>query len=140
MPNNAYLEQYRKSAVGGASPLQLVVMLYDGALRFMEAGRQAMLKKDLELQNDRLQRAQKIISELIATLDMEKGGEVAQNLLALYSFCYNRLVEANIEDRPEYIEHAQQVFSQLRESWAQLDALQKQGRLAGESESPVTAA
>lgn len=129
MAHNPYLDQYRKASVAGATPLQLVVMLYDGCLRFMSAGKRAMEDKELFKQNENLQKSQKILAELMSTLDMEKGGEVATNLFSLYTFCYNRLVEANIEDKPEYIDHAIEVMSQLRESWVELDAQQRRGHL-----------
>lgn len=96
-------------------------MLYDGALRFMNGAKVAMEARDLYKQNDQIQRAQKIVAELMSSLDMEKGGEIAQNLLSLYSFVYNQLVEANIEDRPELIDDAMLVMTQLRESWAVLE-------------------
>jgi flagellar protein FliS len=127
LATNPYVDQYRKSAVAGASPLQLVVMLYDGCLRFMEAGKRAIQDRDLEKQNDSLQRAQRIIAELMSTLDMEKGGDVSQNLLSLYTFAYNRLVEGNIEDRVEYVDHAIQVMSGLRDSWVQLESASRTG-------------
>jgi flagellar protein FliS len=114
------IDQYRKAAVTSASPLQLVVMLYDGALRFMEAGKRAMELGDIFKQNDNLQRAQKIVAELTATLDLEKGGEIAQNLAALYSFVYDRLVQGNLGDNPSYIDQAIKVMSDLREGWSNL--------------------
>jgi flagellar protein FliS len=75
------VQAYRKNAVMGASPVQLVVMLYDGALRFMEEGKRAMAANDLETQNNKFQRAQRIVMELISTLNIQKGGEIARNLL-----------------------------------------------------------
>lgn len=121
------IDQYRKSAVNGASPLQLVVMLYDGALRFMEAGRHAMLRKEVYSQNENLTKAQRIVSELLSTLDMQQGGEVAKNLSAIYTYVYDRLVEANIEDKPELIEECTTIFSELRESWVELEAKTRAG-------------
>ncbi len=115
------IDQYRKSAVSGASPLQLVIMLYDGALRFMEAGRHAMLKREVFQQNDNLTKAQRIISELLSTLDLDKGGDVAKNLFAIYTYVYDRLVEANLEDKPEIVEECTAIFSDLRESWVELE-------------------
>lgn len=122
---NQSLDQYRKTAITTASPLQLVVMLYDGALRFMHQGRQAIVDRNLAEQNEKLQRAQRIIAELTACLDMEQGGEIAQNLFALYDFAYNRLVSANMEDRADYVDQAIKVFSDLRESWVQVEAQQR---------------
>lgn len=126
MANGRFAHEYRKSAVNGASPLQLIVMLYDGALRFMEAGKHAMESGDLEKQNDNLQRAQRILMELMSCLDMEQGGEIATNLLALYSYVLNELVQGNLEDKPEHIERCMQIISELRESWVLLEESQRQ--------------
>ena len=119
------IDQYRKSAVSSASPLQLVVMLYDGALRFMEAGKHAMLKNDVYVQNENITKAQRIVSELLSTLDLDQGGEVAKNLLSIYTYVYDRLVEANIEDKPEVIDECVAIMSELRESWVELELLNK---------------
>jgi flagellar protein FliS len=86
----------------------------------MEAGKHAIVNKNLEKQNYYIQKAQRIVTELMATLDMQQGGEVAKNLFALYGYVLNELVTANIEDQTEPIERAIRVFSELRESWAQI--------------------
>ncbi len=125
VPSN-YAQEYRKNAVTGASPLQLVVMLYDGALRFMEAGRFAMVRKDLEAQNDKLQRAQRIVTELMASLDMQRGGELAKNLFGIYSYVLNELVEANLTDKPEPLDRSIKIISDLRDSWASLEASRRE--------------
>jgi flagellar protein FliS len=114
-------QAYRKNAALSASPVQLVVMLYDGALRFMEEGKRAMIAKDLETQNTKLQRAQKIVVELTSSLDFEKGGEISKNLFALYSFIIGELVEANIHDDPKRVENAMSTMSELREGWIEVE-------------------
>jgi flagellar secretion chaperone FliS len=116
-----FAHEYQKQNVNGASPLQLVIMLYDGALRFMEAGKHAMAHGNLEKQNYYFQKSEKIVIELMSCLDMEKGGEVARNLFALYGYVLNELVSANIEDKPEPVERAIRVMSDLRESWSEID-------------------
>ena len=135
MPTGQFVNEYRKSAVNGASPLQLVIMLYDGALRFMNLGKVAMLQRNAEDQNANLQRAQKIIVELMACLDMEQGKDISQNLFALYTYLYNELVSANIEDKPESIERCMEILSGLRESWVVLDSQLR----SGEVETPIAA-
>lgn len=115
-----YAHEYRKQAVQTASPLELVVMLYDGALRFMEAGKQAMADRDNFRKNDQLQRAQKIVTELMCCLDMQQGGEIAQNLFAIYSYVHNTLVEANVAEDPGKIDECVAILSQLRDGWAQI--------------------
>lgn len=132
MANTRFAQEYRKNSVNGASPLQLIIMLYDGALRFMEGGRQAILQQDLSRQNDQLQRAQKIIMELMACLDMDKGGDVSKNLLALYTYVLNELVRANLEDDPEGVQRCVQIISELRESWDAIDRSTRQGTPAKE--------
>jgi flagellar protein FliS len=121
MTNSSYAMEYRKHAVSTASPVSLVVMLYDGALRFMEAGKRAMAAKDLEGQSKNLVRAERIVMHLIATLDTEKGGQLANNLLSLYSYVVERLVKANIEDSVEPVDEAIRTFSELRRGWSDLD-------------------
>lgn len=96
-------------------------MLYDGALRFMEAGKHAMLERDIEKQNQNLQRAQKIIMELMSCLDMQNGVDIAKNLLALYTYSLEQLVQSNLKDDPTGIDHSIRVFSELRESWVAID-------------------
>ncbi|HVT11062.1 MAG TPA: flagellar export chaperone FliS [Fimbriimonadaceae bacterium] len=125
MAYGRFVQEYQKGAVNGASPVQLVIMLYDGALRFMEAGKYAMAACDLEKQNNNLQKAQKIIMELMSCLDMQNGGDIAKNLLALYTFAYDQLVQANIKDEPGGIENSIQIFSQLRESWVEIERTYK---------------
>ena len=87
----------------------------------MAAGKRAIAEGNVFEQNKNIQRAQKIIAELISCLDMRKGGEVAQNLMALYTFCYNKLVEANLEDNAEAIDQVSEVLNNLRSSWVELE-------------------
>ena len=121
MAYGRYAKEYQKGAVNGASPLQLVIMLYDGALKFMEAGKHAMKTGDLERQNASLQRAQKIVRELTSCLDMKEGGEIAKNLFGLYVYVNNELVKANVEDKVEPIDRSIRVLSELRESWVVIE-------------------
>lgn len=115
---------YRKNAAMGASPVQLVVMLYDGAIRFMEEGKRAMAEKNYEVQNAKLQRAQKIVMELMGSLDFAQGGEVAKNLFNLYEFALNEIIEGNLTDDLKRIDNAQKTMSELREAWV---TIQRQG-------------
>ncbi|HWD38231.1 MAG TPA: flagellar export chaperone FliS [Fimbriimonas sp.] len=118
--------EYRKQAVNGASPVGLVVILYDAAIRFMEAGKAAILKKDLDSQNRELQKAQKIVFHLMATLDMDRGEHISSNLLSLYNYVIEQLVHANVHDETEPIDNALKVFVELRSGWIALDEMTKQ--------------
>jgi flagellar protein FliS len=121
LASGRFVHEYQKNAVNGASPLQLVIMLYDGALKAMEAAKRAMSSKDLTKQHDNLIKAQKIVCELTACLDMQQGGEIATNLFALYTYVTNELVQANIDDNPDPIDRSIRVMSELRESWTTIE-------------------
>ena len=110
-------DRYLEMAVETASPARLIVMLYDGAIRFINEAAHAMQQRDYETQNAKLQRAQKILAELISSLDFDKGGEIAENLFRLYTYMYNQLVEANINDSLERLEHVAHLLSELRAAW-----------------------
>jgi len=116
------IDEYRKQTVTSASPVQLVIMLYDAAIRHCEIGKQAIIAERYEIQNDHLTKAQRIITELMCSLDMEKGGEISQNLLGLYTYCNNQLVAANIDDNPDLVDGAVSVLIELREAWRQIAA------------------
>jgi flagellar protein FliS len=107
--------QYEEMQVQ-TTPGRLVVMLYDGALRFLHLGLDAMRRGDLEAQSLKLCKAQSILCELIGALDMG-AGEVAQGLLSIYSYCSERLLRANAHDKPEYVEEVIQLMSSLRDAW-----------------------
>jgi flagellar protein FliS len=111
---------YKESAVLTAPPEQLVLMLYDGIHRFLFQATVAMRGGDFLVTNTKLQRAEAIIDELIATLDHEKGGEIADRLNAIYLYSRRTLGESRVEKSPEKIEHVQGLIRELRESWAQM--------------------
>lgn len=113
IPNNQYL----RTQVQTASKEQLVLMLFDGILRFSEQARTAIENKEIENGHTLLMRAQAIIMELIYTLDREKGGEVAENLLGLYAYCFNCLIHANMKKDTTKIDEVQKVIRGIREGW-----------------------
>jgi len=111
-PPNAY----RESAVLTASRERLVVMLYDGACRFLEQGALAMREGDIGATHVKLRRGEAIISHLQHTLDMEQG-EVASNLLTIYLFCRRHLNRARIERDPLKVDEVVGLLRQLRDGW-----------------------
>ena len=127
MASGRFAQEYRKNAVNGAYPLKIVLMLYEGALRFMEAGKHAMAHRDVPKQNEALQRAQKIVMELMSCLDMKDGGEIATNLMALYTYVLNELIDANVADKPDGIDRSIRVMCDLRESWVQVEGTFRRG-------------
>lgn len=128
---NGY-DRYLETAVETASPARLIVMLYDGAIRFINTAIDAMQNRQYDQQNYYLQRAQKILAELISSLDFTRGGEIAENLFRLYTYMYNQLVEANLQDSVERAQHVVNLLAELREAW---DIVASQGEAA--SATPI---
>lgn len=124
--NQQFAAKYRQSQAQTASPTQLVVMLYDGAVRFLSLAREKMATGELEQRHIYLLKAQRILGELLASLDREKGGEVAENLSRIYLYMIQQLMEANMQDKAEPVNEVIELLLELRESWAQVDLLQKQ--------------
>jgi flagellar secretion chaperone FliS len=114
-------QAYRDAAVLTASPVQLVVMLYDGVARFLRQAEVAMAECNVAHANDRMQRAEAIIDELLATLD-KSAGLVAERLEGIYVFCKRLLMDARISRDPAKLEKVRHLFGELRESWAELAA------------------
>ena len=110
---------YKESAVLTAPPERLVLMLYDGIHRFLFQAAVAMRDGNPMLANKKLQRAEAIIDELIATLD-HSAGDVSDRLNAIYLYARRSLGEARIEKSPEKIEHVQGLIRELRDAWAQI--------------------
>lgn len=92
-------------------------MLYNGALRFMTEGREAIEKNNFEEANTALQKAQRIITEFRVTLKMEY--EISHQLLPLYNYVYDRLVEANLKSDVTKVDEAKAIITELRDAWAQ---------------------
>jgi len=111
---------YRQTEVQSRTPLELVVMLYDGALRFMAQASDAIKRKDIRARRDAVSRTLTIISELQSTLDMEKGGVISEKLDALYVYINGRLIEASSKQDPRPIEEASRLMTTLRDSWAEV--------------------
>ena len=116
MINNA-AEAYKRQQVMTATPEALTLMLYNGALRFMKEGSEAMDRKDYEQCNTSLQKAQRILREFQVTLKMEY--EISQQLMPLYDYCYNCVVDANLHSDTGKITEAIDIIKELRDAWAE---------------------
>ena len=117
-------QSYRKVATQTASPGQLVLMLYEGAIRFLEKSLTGFVQEDpLEFNltvNNNVLRAQAIICEMNGVLNMEAGGEISTNFRRLYDYLNRRLQEANIKKQKEPIEEVLMRLRVLRDSWAEM--------------------
>ncbi len=113
---------YRSSSVMTASPGQLVVMLYDGAGRFLRQAEIAAAEGAWRHAGDRLTRADAIVDELLITLDTEQGGEIAERLQGIYVFCKRLMIEARVAKDVEKIRRTAALLADLRDAWAEIAA------------------
>lgn len=115
--------QYQTQAVTTATPGQLVAMLYQGALGAITRAEQVLRgdgRDRFEVANRELSKAHEIVSELTVSLDHDAGGQIAANLAALYDFCADRLIRANLHKDPELLPAVKQVVADLAETWDEM--------------------
>jgi len=110
---------YRQTQVTTASQGELLLMLFDGAIRFARQSKDFMVAREYEDANAKLIRTQDIINELILSLDLSVG-EIANNLQQLYVFIHDLLVQANIKKDPEIVDSAVDMLVELRDTWEQV--------------------
>jgi len=113
-------EAYRQMNVQSRSPLELVVMLYDGALQSLAAAKAAAARNDLPARADGISRALAILSELQGTLDMKEGGQIADDLDRLYAFAIARLLDVTLKNDVAAIDDVIRTMTPLRDGWAQI--------------------
>lgn len=110
---------YQRIKIETATPEALILMLYDGALKFMTQAELAFEDKNIELINKYLLKVQAIFTELQCSLNREKGGEIATNLESLYVFFNGRLAEANIKKDVKLMLEIKPMVKNLRDAWAE---------------------
>jgi flagellar protein FliS len=117
-------KSYKAQSVQTASPGKLVLMLFDGYLRFTTAAVNSFEESDLTKKNEginnNLIKAQNIVTELQSSLDMSVPGELPGTLYRLYDYVLHQLQQANLQKKPEPIAEADKVIAELREAWAEM--------------------
>lgn len=108
-------EKYKQSSVQTSTPGQLVIMLYDGAIRFVKVGLEGISSKDHMKANVNLGKAQTIISELMSTLD--HSYPVSKNLFSIYEYMNHLLIQSNIKKETQPALEALNYLQELREIW-----------------------
>lgn len=122
-------QAYKQTAVETASPGELTLMLYDGCLRFIKKGKEAIKAGEIAEKNRCLQRAQDIIRELMITLDTKY--EVAQPMMRMYDYILRRLIEANVKNDPAILDEVETYVGQFQETWKEVLKLYRQKQFGG---------
>lgn len=128
--NQQAAQNYLRTKVLTATPEQLQLMLFDGAIRFAEQGKAALLKKDWETSHAALTKAQAVVNELNGSLKHDIYPELCGKLASLYNYAYRNLVDANIHHNTEPVDEAIKVIGYQRESWVLLMQQTQQAKSA----------
>jgi flagellar protein FliS len=122
MNANEPMNAYKEIQIKTANQIRLIVMLYDGAIRHINLASDAFVEghRRYDAINNHIIAAQDILSELMASLDFEKGGVLAKNLFSLYSFMTRRLLEANLKKDPAPLAEVKKLLGDLREAWDEI--------------------
>jgi flagellar secretion chaperone FliS len=121
--SNPY-QTYQQNSVNTASPGELTLMLYNGCIKFIQQAREAMKEKKIEEKNEYLLKAQRIIQELMVTLNMDIP--ISKNMMQLYDYMYRRLIDANVKNDISILDEVEGFVVEFRDTWKQVIQLNRQ--------------
>jgi flagellar secretion chaperone FliS len=118
-PYTATANQYKNNSILMASPEKILLMLYDGAIRFTRQAIKGMEEGDIATTHHGIAKSLAIITEFTNSLDHQVGGEIAENLDGLYSFMIRELTLGNLKKDPEKLRVVERLLVDLRETWGE---------------------
>ena len=110
-------QRYQENKIEGSSQGEMIILLYEGAIKFMYEAINFIEVKNIQNAHDKIIKVQRIINELMITLDFEAGGEIATNLYNLYDFVMNELIKANIKKEAEGLNNSIEILQELLGAW-----------------------
>lgn len=125
-PANAYSQTETYGGVSFASPHELITRMFDGALKRIAQAKGAIERKQIKEKGENLSKAIAIIGSLEGCLDFEKGGEISNNLSALYEYMNVRLAEANIHDDVAKLDEVSALIHEIKSAWVQIPQILQQ--------------
>ena len=128
---NKQLATYQRAQVNGASQRDLIVMCYKGGIKYLVDSRQKLEAGDINGFSELIEKAHRVIVHLYTTLDMEKGGEIAEKLAELYAFLINQIYLLNATKSVDLFDGIIGVMTTLKEGWEGIDARTLQGGVSG---------
>ncbi|WP_181347268.1 flagellar export chaperone FliS [Thalassobacillus sp. CUG 92003] len=118
MSMNQPYQAYQNNAVNTASPGELTLMLYNGCLKFIKHARKNIVDADHQQKNTNIQKAQKIIQELMVTLNPDM--EISEQMMSLYEYMNHRLIEANINNDADILDEVSGLVTEFRDTWKEV--------------------
>lgn len=116
---NAYINQYQNNQILNAPPERILIMLYDGAIRFCRQAMQAIDEGNRQQLSEKIGKAMAIICEFSNSLNHEIGGDIAKDLAALYDYMTRELTQANLKNDRKPLETVEELLTGLRETWVE---------------------
>ena len=113
-PYNKYIKQYQTNNITTATPEKLMIMLFDGAIQFLQKAKTAIENKELKERSENIEGARKIIRELMRTIDLENGNDVSKQLFRLYNKMATKLIKANVSRNANLIDEVLEDLSNIR--------------------------
>ena len=120
-----YQNAYKKASVNTLDQTKLIIMLYDGAIKNASFAVEHMKSGQIEKVHECLIKTKNIVTELMATLNMDRGGDIAKNLQSLYSYMFSQLIEANMNKKTEPVVVVIDLLKELRAAWTQINSKKK---------------
>ncbi|MDL4839229.1 flagellar export chaperone FliS [Aquibacillus rhizosphaerae] len=117
-------QAYKTNSVTTASPGELTLMLYNGCLKFIKQSKRSIEQENYELKNTTIQKAQKIIQELMVTLDQDT--DIAKEMMPLYDYINRQLMEANLKNDSAILEEVEGLVTEFRDTWKEVIKLSRQ--------------
>ncbi|KGP91392.1 flagellar biosynthesis protein FliS [Pontibacillus chungwhensis BH030062] len=117
MSTQAY-QAYQNNSVETASPGELTLMLYNGSLKFMKLAKKGIEEENIELRNTNIQKAQKIVQELMVTMNPDYS--ITQEVMPLYDYVNRRLMDANLKNDASILEEAFEIMTDFRDTWKEV--------------------
>jgi len=115
-----YANNYVETAVSEAGPHKLIQMLYEGAIKNMNIAKVFIQQKNFEKKSEHINKALAILASLRNNLDLEKGGDVANNLDGLYDYCYKTLFKASVKNDVSMLEEVLEHIQTVSSAWQQM--------------------
>lgn len=113
-PYNKYIKQYQTNNITTATPEKLMIMLFDGAVQFLQKAKIAIEEKNIQERSVNIESARKIIRELMRTIDLENGNDVSKSLFRLYNRMAMKLIKANVSKNVALIDEVIEDLSNIR--------------------------
>ena len=113
-PYSKYIKQYQTNNITTATPEKLMIMLFDGAIQFLQKAKAAIEEKNLQERSVNIESARKIVRELMRTIDLENGNDVSKSLFRLYNKMAMKLIKANVSKNSQLIDEVIEDLTNIR--------------------------